>query len=215
MRPPSCRLGWARLLAIGVSAASFVIAGRARAEPLTEDERARLDRGELVQRVVALELEQGRYVGGVSYVVIHAPQREVMRALTDVAAYRSIFPLAIDAREVGRRGADSVVTLRHRTKLGTADYACRIRRESGRLVRFWLDPAFPHDVEDLWGYFRVEPFGQGASLLTYAALMRLELGLVRFLFEDKIRDYALGTPRLVRLYVEGRGAAASEAEQER
>src|SRR5436305_619066 len=93
--------------AIGLALlASARVAG---AEPLSAAERGRLERGEVVRRTLELELAEGRYVGGLSYAVIHAPVREVMRALTDVSAYPSIFPLAIDAREVGRRGADPVV----------------------------------------------------------------------------------------------------------
>jgi hypothetical protein len=174
----------------------------ASAEPLTQDERERLVRGEIVRRPLEMELDQGRYVGGVSYAVIHAPPRDVMRALEDVSTYQEILPLTLSAHEVGRRGSDRIVSIVHTTKVGTAQYACLLHKESSHLIRFWLEPSYAHDVEDLWGFFRVEPFGPEQSLFTYGAVMRIELGLARFFFETKIRDYALGTPWLVRRYVE-------------
>ena len=69
------------------------------------------------------------------------------------------------------------------------------------MLRFWLDPSQPHDIADCWGYFRVQPWGRRASLLTYAALVHLDFGMVKMLFTEKIRRYALGTPGLVRAYV--------------
>ena len=80
--------------------------------------------------------------------------------------------------------------------------ALLVRRESLGLFRFWLDPKQPHDVADLWGYFRVQPWDREASLLTYAALLRLDFGLVKLLFSETIRRIALGTPAAVRDYVD-------------
>ncbi len=79
-----------------------------------------------------------------------------------------------------------------------------MRRESQGLLRFWLDPSEPHDIGDCWGYFRVQPWGKRASLLTYAALLHLDSGLVKLLFSETIRRYALKTPGLVRAFVEGK-----------
>jgi len=178
--------------------------GRARADGLSADERARLARGEVVKREVTLDLDHGHYVGGVSYAIIQAAPESVIAALGDVAAYRSILPLTLEARQVDRRGAETWIALRHGGKLGSAAYTMRVRKESRTLIRFWLDPQRPHDVDDAWGYFRVQPFGDGATLLTYGAVVNLGFGITRLLFETRVRDLALNTPALVRRYVEDR-----------
>jgi hypothetical protein len=78
----------------------------------------------------------------------------------------------------------------------------RVRRESTKLVRFWVDKDRPRDLDDAWGYFRVEPTGDGATLLTYAAVMDIGSGITHMLFAEKVRKLAMGTPALVRQYVQ-------------
>lgn len=177
--------------------------------PLTAAERAALERGGVVRREIALDLAEGHFVGGVAYVVVQAPPGALMSVLGDVTSYTEILPLCVEARLVGesgtRRGGEAVVAIRHKGRYGGADYAMRIARERSR-VRFWLERSLPHDLDDAWGYFRVEPAGADASLLTYAALM--DVGFIaRLLFEERVRDLALGTPQLVKDHVERRWAA--------
>ncbi len=193
-----------RVLIVMAFALALLAARRAAASGLTADEQRRLARGEVVRRHTTVELERGRYVGGVSYAIVEAPTAVVMAALSDVATYRTILPLTLEARQLRRRGRDSLVFFRHGGRLGTAAYVAHVRRESPRLVRFWLDPSFPHDFDDAWGYFRVTPLGARGTLVTYAALVNLGFGLTRLLFEEKVREHALGTPGLIRAFVEDR-----------
>jgi hypothetical protein len=172
----------------------------ALAESLRSDEMAALNRGSTVRRRMELEHRGDRYAVGIAYAVVRAPVREVMAVVDDVRAYSSILPRLEEAREVRRRGADRWVRFRHATKIGTAEYSCIMRRESGRVVRFWMDPSRPHDVDDMFGYFRAEPFGAGRTLFTYAIALRLPF-TIRALFEDRIVDYALDTPALMRRYL--------------
>lgn len=176
----------------------------ARAKELSTAELRRLSRGEVVRVPLDLDLSNGDYFGGVSYAVIRAPGDVVMSVLLDPASYTSILPLTLEARIIGNQGDDRKLFLKQGGKLGTASYVLVVRRESPGLIRFWLDPSEPHEIGDCWGYFRVQPWGKQASLLTYAALVHLEAGLVKLLFSEKIRSYALGTPGLVRAYVRRR-----------
>jgi hypothetical protein len=75
-------------------------------------------------------------------------------------------------------------------------------------LRFWLDPSRRHDVRDVWGYFRVRPFGPNRTLLTVAAALDLGPGIVRMLFEDSIQGLILGAPWNIKRYVEPRAFAA-------
>jgi len=176
----------------------------ALAGALTLDEQMALARGEVVTRKLAIDFELGHYVGGVSYVIIRAPARDVMDALEDVKVYTHILPLLQKASVVGAAGRDPLVTLVHHTRIGTATYTVRVRREAPTLIRFWMNRAYPADLDDCWGFFRVTRIDRDTSLFTYGALLNLGMGFAHLFFESKIQGYALSTPDLVRRYVEER-----------
>jgi hypothetical protein len=140
--------------------------------------------------------------------VIHALPAAVCAVLADPGTYLSIIPMTMESHVLWRRGRDTGVFFRQGGRGGSAAYALIVRRESQSLFRFWLDPREPHEIADLWGYFRVAAWGEGeegaSSLLTYAALVRLEPGLVKLLFSEAIRRYALGTPGQVRAFVQAK-----------
>lgn len=179
----------------------------ALAGPLSQDEVERLDLGEVIRRHLDLEISGDDYFGGISYAVVGAPVERAMAALLDPSCYLSILPMTLEARVIGRRGADMQLFLRQGKQIANAAYVLIVRRESPGLLRFWLDPTEPHDVADCFGYFRVQPWGKGSSLVTYAALLHLEFGVVKMLFSEKIRGYALETPGKLRYYLQSRGGA--------
>lgn len=188
--------------AAGAAALGALLPSRAAgARELGKDELLRLAHGDVVRVPLDLDLPNGDYFGGISYALIHAPAATIMDVLLDGSSYTRILPLTLEARVIGARGDDRLLFLKQGGKLGTAEYVLAVRRESLGLIRFWLDPSHPHEIGDCWGYFRVQPWGKRTSLLTYAALVHLESGLVKMLFSEKIRSYALGTPGLVRAYV--------------
>jgi hypothetical protein len=61
------------------------------------------------------------------------------------------------------------------------------------LIQFWMDPSQPHDLDDLLGYFRVQPRTSGSCLLTVAVAIDLGNNSMATLFKGKIHDY-LGRP---------------------
>jgi hypothetical protein len=192
------------VVGLAAAAVGLVMARPALADSLTPEERARLNEGHVVRRDVAFELGDSRYVGGVAYVVIQAPMKDVADVLTDVSAYTKIFPLTAEAKEAGRRGGDRLITLKHWTRFATASYTVHVRRESQGVVRFWMDASFPHDIKDCWGYFRLQPLSKAKTLVTYGAALDLGDGLTRMLFESLIQGHAMRTPELLRRYVESK-----------
>lgn len=179
----------------------------ARAERLTADEEKRLSRGEVVKRTFDVELPRGDYIGGLAYVIISAPPVDVLTALVEPSSYQHIFTLTQEARLEAKDGEDLIIYLRQGGKKVSGEYSVRARRESQSLVRFWLDPSRPHDIGDLWGFFRMDPYPGGKTLLTYGALLHLEFGVIKLLFQEKIRTYALETPDRLRIFVENKHAA--------
>jgi hypothetical protein len=188
--------------AAGAAAVAALLPGReAEARELTADERERLAHGQVVKLPLDYALPRGDYFGGISYVVISATPTEVMATLNDPAAYSSILPWTMEARVVGKQGEDTKLFLKQGGSLGSASYVMVVRRESQSLLRFWMDPEEPHEIGDCWGYFRVQPWGKHSTLLTYAALLELDFGVLK-LFTETIRKYALTTPALVKAYVQ-------------
>lgn len=199
------------LAAIAGSCCAF--GGRtALAAGLTDDERKALSDGKVVRRPVDTELEEGIYLGGVSYAVVQTPAAFVLDMLRDVSVYKLILPFTLAADPRGKKGDDQLVYFKHGGKLGTAGYVMRIRpADADGVIRFWMDPAFDHEIEDVWGYVRAEPLGPETCLATYAVLFDPGT-LTRIAFGERIRELALDTPGNIQTVAESRrrsGAAQS------
>lgn len=182
---------------LGGSLGAFV-ATPARAGTLTQDERDALTRGEVVTRPVDADLEEGTYLGGVSYGIVEAPAPFVLALLRDVSVYKDILALTLEANPAGRKGGDQLVYFKHGGRLGSAGYTMRIREaDAENTIRFWMDRTFDHEIDDVWGYVRIDPLGPSTCLATYAILC--DLGTVyRVLFGERIRAFALETPGHIR-----------------
>lgn len=185
--------------------------GVARADGLAPDETARLWRGETVAREQTLNRGSRRYVGGVAYTIIDAAQGDLGAVLGDVSAWRRFLPKTRDAQRVGAAGDDALVQITHGSALVQVGYTLRVHRDE-RGVRFWMDPGRPHDIEDAWGFFRSEPLADGRTLVTYGILIDMGAGILRDMFEDRVRELALEVPDHVRdvvLRLQARGRRAA------
>jgi hypothetical protein len=205
----------AKMLAVTGVLALLALAPSARADALSEQESIRLQRGETVIREHTWQPgRSARFVGGVTYTIVDAGAAEITAMFEDVDAYRRVLPRTKRARFVTvEPNGDRLVELVQGTALVEAEYTIRVRQDapSGgrREVRFWLERTRPHEIDDAWGYFRIEPFigasGEQRVLLTYGVLVDIGPGLVRELFEERVRTALLSVPQLVRRYVaEGR-----------
>ncbi len=206
-KPASARARVSTVAGSLLVCAASLATSNARAEGLTADETARLDRGEMVSRPVTLEGEESRYVGGVTYAVVQASVSEIQELFEDVSSYAHVLPRTKRASLVGRRGLDQLVELRQGNAVIDARYTLRVRHEAWRRdVRFWLEPSRPHDIRDAWGYFHVDPLPDSASgvprsLVTYGILVDVGPGIVRELFEERVRAVVLSAPDVLRRFV--------------
>jgi hypothetical protein len=177
------------------------------ASRITEGENTRLMHGETIRRVQSMDRDGRHYVGGVTYTVLDATPHELDTVFNDVPSYETILPHTKSARVVARIDDDVLVELHQGNALVDATYTIRLRKDpNGREVRFWLDGARHHDIEDAWGFFRVEPLAQVVPgvprvLVTYGILVDVGPGIVRTLFESKIRDSMLTVPQRLRRYM--------------
>lgn len=177
--------------------------------PLTRGERDALLAGEVVARPLQFQTENGSYRGGVSYSLVNAPAAAVLSALSNVDTLPRALPHTKSAHLIDVRGALARIELVHSD--GTT-YTVHLERMATRSeLRFWLDPSRSHDIDDVFGYFRVEPFGGGKSLVTVAAALDLGAGLTSLFFGDAVERSLLSTPGRIRVFVEPRAVALLEA----
>jgi len=191
-----------------VGAAIFATPSPARANGLTAEENARLQRGETVVRERTIDGEDRHFVGGVTYTIVEGGAQELTSLFEDVSAYQRLLPRTKRARLVGMNGPDRFVELVQGNALIEASYTIRVRTYPElNEVRFWLDPSRPHGIDDAWGFFRVTELPDSAdgirrSLLTYGALVDIGGGFVGEIYEERLRALLLSVPQLVRRYVQ-------------
>ncbi|MBK8253483.1 MAG: hypothetical protein IPK82_12550 [Polyangiaceae bacterium] len=175
---------------------------------LTAEEKATLHSGQSVTRNLDFDINGGVYQGGLAYHLANVPAAIITKMLTDVSVYSRILALTLEARDDGKKGTHQLVYLKHGGRWGTAAYTLRVAPiDNEGVIRFWMDPAFAHEVEDLWGFVRVESLGAEKSLVTYAVLCDLG-SVIRLLFGERVRRYALQTAgNICRVAAEKVGAA--------
>lgn len=211
MRTAAARSLWGCLLSLALLAPSPLRAApsvASGAAALSEREREELRAGAMVSRPMRFATAEGRYVGGVSYQIVDARPELVLAALSDVSNWTEALPRTKSARLLEPAGDLSRVELVQGGSFLAARYAVVVQRgDDAETIRFWLDPSHPHDVRDVWGFFRVQAMPEGRSLITVAAALDLGDGLARMLFEDKIARMMLHAPRKIRDFVEPRALA--------
>lgn len=199
---------WGCLLALA-------LVGPARAEPqkeapvLNAREQEALHAGGMVSRALRFAQDGGSYVGGVSYQVVDARPELVLAALSDVNNWPEALPRTKSARLLASSDGLSRVELVQGGSFVDARYTVLLARADADTIRFWLDPSAPHDIRDVWGFFRVKGLPGGRSLITVGAALDLGDGLTRLLFEEKIAGMLLRAPRKIRQFVEPRALALS------
>lgn len=189
----------------------------ARAEPsrdsrsLSPRELETLKGGGLLSRALRFDQGGGHYVGGVSYQVVDARPELVLAVLSDVRNWPEALPRTKSAQLIEGAAGLSRVELVQGGSLVEARYTVVLERADADTIRFWLDPSRPHDIDDAWGFFRVQALPGGRSLITVGAALDVGDGLVRLLFEDKVAQMMLGAPRQIRAFVEPRAFAWASA----
>lgn len=173
---------------------------------LSSEEQRLLAQGETVVREHTVEHDDHRYVGGVTYTFVDAPPSELLALFDDMDAYKRVLPRTKHAKLVGVDGNDKLVELAQGNSIVSAEYTIRVHRDvEGNEVRFWLEPTLPHSIDDAWGFFKLSPFvtanGESRILLTYGVMVDVGPGLVRELFEERVRAAMLSVPQRVRSYV--------------
>jgi hypothetical protein len=163
----------------------------------------------VVQQPFEYERDGERYVGGVTWVMVHAPVAEVRAVVGSVDTLAQVLPRTRRATLLTQRGTDRYVELVQGTDLVSATYTVRLRESpDGFTTELALDRSRPHGVRDVWGYFRTVDLGPRRTLLNVVAAVDIGPGIARWLFESRIQKLILTTPLAWRDYVESHSPAA-------
>lgn len=183
-----------------VGAPAAVLAGASQLQP---DERKQLESGGRVERPLTFVSSRGSYVGGIAYQVVHRSPAQVLSALMDVQKLKEMLPRTRSARLVSSEPGRSRVELEQGQAPFIARYTIVIERAPGsEELRFWLDPKAPHDIRDVFGFFRVRALNSVDSVITVGAAVDLGPGLFTGLFEDRVRAVVLTSVTKIRDFME-------------
>jgi len=195
---------------LGAVAAVVLAGAPARADGLSIPETERLLGGQTIVRTQTLERGGHRYVGGVTYALLDADADDVAQIFDSVEAWKRVLPETRSTRAVGTAGDDPLIEVTHGNAIVQAAYTMRVHRET-RSARFRLEPRRRHDIEDVWGFLRAEPLADGRTILTYGVLIDMGPGLLRDLFEERVRETALTVPERIRDLMVERSSAGQRA----
>ncbi len=179
------------------------------ADTLSAAEIDRLSRGETVIRPETLNVDGRRYVGGVTYTVLESSGDELLSLVDHESTYLEVLPRTKFAQKIRTDESFVLMEMHHGNSLVDAAYTMRLEKEPDKSrIRFWIDRARPHDVEDAWGYFRYAalpaPGGPPRVLLTFAVLVDLGNGMLRSLYEDRVKGAMFTVPQLLRNHISRR-----------
>jgi hypothetical protein len=148
----------------------------------------------------------------VAYQIVHAPVSEVEAALRDPESLRDMLPRTKNVAVVDEHEDRRRLSFRQGNDFVEAEYTVVVEdRPSEGEMRFWLDPTEPHDIDDVWGFFRVSPLDESRSLITVGVALDVGSGVVRFLFEKRIQDLILSTPERMKHALEQRSSGTELA----
>jgi len=156
-----------------------------------------------IKRKFAFYRSGARYLAAISYQVLRMPPERVFDLLQEVNKTLPYLPATHKATRVKSKDGVERVQMVHGNAWLQGGYTVlwEPSRERG-VIRFWMDPEMPHDIADIWGYFRLQRFEAGKSLLTVAVAVAPGEGYKGPIWEQKIHKYMLKSARYLRKYVD-------------
>ncbi|MCA9581432.1 MAG: SRPBCC family protein [Myxococcales bacterium] len=172
----------------------------------TAAERQQLKDGKLVSRAESRQRGELKLIGGTSWQVIDLPPTVVWKAVTDFPNYPSFLPRAKQTRVMEKKGKKSVVWVLHQEGPVRAEYSLdMIVEPRARMGQFRLNRTRKHDIREGWGFFSVQPYGSGKSIVSFGILADVGSGVLSGLVRPTVQKWILRVPSELRKYLRGRG----------
>ncbi len=198
------------------AAATPNAAARGTASPspfhASAEDMARVVRGECVSFVAEEPVLGQRRMVLLAYQRLRTSRAHLARAMVDPNAYLTVLPRTQDAFVAKRSGDTTWIGLRQGTALVQLRYVMRVEPSEDRaLYRFWIDERYAHDLDDAWGFMRLEAFpgsrglreGEvGDYLVSYGLVFDLGGGILQSMFSERILAVLRTIPERLKRYVE-------------
>lgn len=144
------------------------------------------------------------YLSGISYQLVDMKADELFGLLQKVDhTLPRALPATHKARYIGSEDGLPLVQMIHGNSFLNGTYTVLWQPQAERReVSFWLSPGHPHDLDDIWGFFRITPVDQGRrSLVTVA--VAVDLGSKQ-MYAGKVQQLILKSARYIRKFVDRR-----------
>ena len=172
---------------------------------LSASERKEVNAERLVVKESVVFRDGRKYVGGLSFMLVHAPPAVVIRTIFSTEAALEWMPETLSAQTVESSEGYLLVRFEQGEKPFVATHTLHFWRDD-LAIRWKLDPRQHHDIADAWGFLSATAYGDDRSLVTLGILIDLGDGVVRAFAEPDIQRTVLGTPETIKGYVEARYA---------
>lgn len=147
-----------------------------------------------------------------AYQKLRTSRARLARAMTDPSAYTTVLPRTLEAHVQRRRGDTTWIGLTQGTGFLQLRYVMQVEPSDDRnLYRFWIDERYPHDLDDAWGFLRLEalPGSRGLRedqvgeyLVAYGLVFDLGGGILQSMFSQRILAVLRTIPERLKRYVE-------------
>lgn len=147
------------------------------------------------------------YMSGISYQLVDMKADELFGLLQKVDhTLPRALPATHKARYLRNKGDLQLVQLVHGNAFLNGTYTVLWQPEANtREVKFWLAPELPHDLRDIWGFFRITPVDNGRrALVTVAVAVDVGSNGPQAMAAGKIQKIILKSARYFGKFVDRR-----------
>lgn len=164
-------------------------------------ERALLANGQVITKPVQFERGASKYVGGLASGLVSASPDRVLQAIQDPDALLAMLPRTKRVTLVDATAGSRRLELLQGNSFVDATYTVKLvpSGKPGELT-FQMDRSRHHDIDDVYGYFKVERFDDKRSLVTVAAAVDVGSDFTNLLFGKRVQEVILSTPYAMRDY---------------
>lgn len=165
----------------------------------TAPERTLLAAGAVLSEPLDFYEGERHYIGAVSTGLMAGTPERVLTAFADPAALAEMLPRTKRVTLVDDQPSGKRIELQQGNAVVDATYTVTFVPGDNELT-FRLDRTRRHDIEDVYGFVRVERFDEQRSVVTLGAAVDVGSGLTQMLFGRKVQDVILSTPYSMRDY---------------
>jgi hypothetical protein len=165
----------------------------------TAPERTLLAAGAVLSEPLDFEEGDRHYIGAVSTGLMAGTPERVLSAFGDPSALAAMLPRTKRVTLIDGSPSVTRIELQQGNSVVDATYTVEFIQGDDQLT-FRLDRTRPHDIDDVYGYVRVERFDDRRSIVTLGAAVDVGSGVTQMLFGKKVQDVILSTPYSMRDY---------------